>query len=103
MKSAAFSGSCQWSVLRATASRFRLGAVLGSGLLARWRRSTAACSTMQPANDFAETSRDQLKMSAVMPAYQPMFSCWASLRIAAGSSSLEMNVSVAAILPSLAP
>ena len=48
------------------------------------------------------TAHPQVKMSAMMPEYQPMFSAWVCLRRSALSPVLEMNVSIAAILPSFA-
>ena len=46
--------------------------------------------------------RTQVKMSATMPAYHPMFSACVCLRSSAVSPVLETKVSVAAILPSFA-
>ena len=47
--------------------------------------------------------RPQPKMSAVMPAYQPMFSAWFCLRNSAGSPVCEMKGSMVAMRPSFGP
>ena len=49
----------------------------------------------------AATRRRHEKISAVMPAYHPMFSAWVCRRSSAFSRVLETKVSTAAILPSL--